>query len=137
MFDPCRGTLIDGTVFDSSYARGDPTAFAGVKGYEAYASGEGTATAVINEDGRRRIGTGNAYDSSNLLVGTPDEIIRRIETFQKACSFSEITIGAAGGTHAQAEESLRLFAKEVLPVVHKMDTPLHPAALPEPEHASA
>ena len=28
MFDPCRGTLIDGTVFDSSYARGDPTAFA-------------------------------------------------------------------------------------------------------------
>jgi hypothetical protein len=26
--DVCSGTLIDGTVFDSSYDRGEPTAFA-------------------------------------------------------------------------------------------------------------
>ncbi len=119
------------------YGFGDPDAFKGVKGYEAYAAGEGTATQVTTETGRRKIGTGNAYDSSNLLLGTPDEIIRRIEKFQQACSFSEITVGAAGGTPEQAEASLRLFAKEVLPVIHKMDAPMHASALPEPERAPA
>ena len=31
----------------------------------------------------------------------------------------------------EAEVSLRLFAKEVLPVVHQMDAPLHADCLPE------
>jgi alkanesulfonate monooxygenase SsuD/methylene tetrahydromethanopterin reductase-like flavin-dependent oxidoreductase (luciferase family) len=113
------------------YGFGDPNAFDGVKGYEAYASGEGSATAVTTGDGRRKIGTGNAYDMSNLLIGTPDEILRRIEVGQQACSFSEITVHSMGETSEQMEASLRLFAQEVLPVAHRMEAPIHPAALPE------
>jgi alkanesulfonate monooxygenase SsuD/methylene tetrahydromethanopterin reductase-like flavin-dependent oxidoreductase (luciferase family) len=113
------------------YGFGDPNAFAGVKGYEAYSAGEGTATAVTTGDGRRKIGTGNAYDLSNLLIGTPDEILRRIEVGQKACSFSEITVSVMGESAEEAEASLRLFAREVLPAAHAMAAPLHPAALPE------
>jgi alkanesulfonate monooxygenase SsuD/methylene tetrahydromethanopterin reductase-like flavin-dependent oxidoreductase (luciferase family) len=114
------------------YGFGDPSQFKGVKGYEAYAAGEGRATAVTSDDGRRKIGTGNAYDPSNLLVGTPEKIIERIIAGQKACSFCEITIAPhfGGMSHAQAEASLRLFAAQVLPVVHKMEAPLHATALP-------
>jgi alkanesulfonate monooxygenase SsuD/methylene tetrahydromethanopterin reductase-like flavin-dependent oxidoreductase (luciferase family) len=113
------------------YGFGDPNAFAGVKGYEAYSAGEGTATAVTTGDGRRKIGTGAAYDLSNLLIGTPDEILRRIEVGQQACSFSEITVSVMGESAEEAEASLRLFAQEVLPVAHAMQAPLHPSALPE------
>lgn len=112
------------------YGFGDPSQFTGVKGYEAYAAGEGRATAVTSDDGRRKVGTGNAYDTSNLLVGTPEQIIERIIAGQKACSFSEITIAPhfGGMSHAQAEASIRLFAREVLPVVHRMEAPLHETA---------
>lgn len=113
------------------YGFGDPNAFKGVKGYEAYASGEASATAIVTNDGRRKIGSGAAYDISNLLVGTPEVIMERIERGQKACSFSELTVHAMGQTGDQAEASLRLFAQEVLPAVHRMDAPLHPSALPE------
>ena len=36
-----------------------------------------------------------------------------------------------------AAESVKLFAREVLPVVHEMDAPLHPSALPEEETSEA
>jgi hypothetical protein len=51
---------------------------------------------------------------------------------QQACSFSEITIVSQFGTmpYDEARESTKLFAREVLPVVHQMDAPLHSAALP-------
>jgi alkanesulfonate monooxygenase SsuD/methylene tetrahydromethanopterin reductase-like flavin-dependent oxidoreductase (luciferase family) len=114
------------------YGFGDPNAFAGVKGYEAYAAGQASATAVTAQGGPRKVGSGNTYDLSNLLIGTPDEILRRIQEGQRACSFSEITVHAMGQTQEQSEASLRLFAKEVLPVVHGMETPLHATALPEP-----
>jgi len=113
------------------YGFGDANAFAGVKGYEAYAAGEGTATAIITDDGRRKIGTGSAYDLSNLLVGTPDMIMKRIEDGQIACSYSELTLSVMGENPAEAEASMRLFAAEVLPSVHAMEAPLHAAALPE------
>lgn len=113
------------------YGFGDPSQFEGVKGYEGYASGEGTATAVI-QDGKRKIGTGKTYDESNLLIGTPDVIIKRIREGQRLCSFEEITLATRFGTMTvqQAEASMRLFAKEVLPTVHQMEAPLHPSALP-------
>jgi alkanesulfonate monooxygenase SsuD/methylene tetrahydromethanopterin reductase-like flavin-dependent oxidoreductase (luciferase family) len=80
----------------------------------------------------RGVGSGNAYDESNLLIGTPDMIIERIQQGQRLCSFEEITLAARFGsmTSQQAEASLRLFAQEVLPSVREMDTPLHPSALP-------
>jgi hypothetical protein len=74
------------------------------------------------------------YHSSNLMIGTPEEVIQRIIAAQKACSFSEITIVPQFGTmpYDEAQESTKLFAQEVLPVVHEMDAPLHAAALPDP-----
>jgi hypothetical protein len=67
------------------------------------------------------------------MIGTPDVIIERIIESQKACSFSEISLMPQFGTmpYAEAAESVKLFAREVLPVVQAMDAPLHPSALPE------
>ena len=114
------------------YGFGDRSQFEGVKGYEDYASGEGTATAAMTDDGKRKIGTGNAYDQSNLLIGTPETIIERIREGQELCSFSEITLAARFGsmTLDQAKASVRLFSEKVLPVVHAMEAPLHASALP-------
>lgn len=113
------------------YGFGDANSFAGVKGYEAYAAGDATATAITTDDGRRKIGTGSAYDLSNLLIGTPEMILDRITYGQKACSFSELTLSVMGETPAEAEASMRLFASEILPTVHAMAAPLHETALPD------
>lgn len=124
--------FIDAANSDVSlhYGFGNPANFEGVKGYESYAKRESYATAVSNPPEKRK---SPGYDESNLLIGTPEVIIERIEAAQKACSFSEVTIIPNFGTMTspQAQASLRLFAQEVLPVVHKMDAPLHAAVLPE------
>lgn len=119
------------------YGFGKPENFAGVKGYEAYAAREGYATAP---DASAATGEKKAagYDKSNLLVGTPEQIIERIAAAQKACSFSEITILPNIGTMSvrEARQSLELFAREVLPVVHKMDAPIHASVLPDGDSVS-
>jgi alkanesulfonate monooxygenase SsuD/methylene tetrahydromethanopterin reductase-like flavin-dependent oxidoreductase (luciferase family) len=124
--------FIDAANHDVSlhYGFGDPKNFEGVKGYESYAKRESYATAVTSAPEKRK---SPGYDESNLLVGTPDVIIERIKANQKACSFSEVTIIPNFGTMTvpQAEASLRLFAREVLPVVHKMEAPLHASVLPD------
>jgi alkanesulfonate monooxygenase SsuD/methylene tetrahydromethanopterin reductase-like flavin-dependent oxidoreductase (luciferase family) len=111
------------------YGFGDPGNFAGVKGYESYAARKAYATAVDTAAMRDGKSSGSpGYDQSNLMIGSPEEIIKRIGAAQKACSFSEITIVPQFGTMPwdEAHESTKLFAREVLPVVHKMDAPLHP-----------
>src|SRR5215469_8207321 len=117
------------------YGFADPSNFIGVKGYEAYASRAAGATAVL-----AALASGNeqskpstpGYHPSNLMIGTPEEVIRRILAAQQACSFSEITIVPQFGTmpYDEAEQSTKLFAKEVLPVIHKMEAPLNADALP-------
>src|SRR5690606_11570007 len=79
------------------------------------------------------------YDQSNLMIGTPDMIIERIIESQKACYFSEMTLMPQFGTmpYEEAARSVELFAREVLPVVHGMEAPLHPTALPEAETSEA
>jgi len=118
------------------YGFGDPANFAGVKGYESYAERKAYATAVD----AAAVSTGKAsaspgYDQSNLMIGTPEVIIERIAASQKACSFSEITVIPQFGTMPwdEAQQSATLFAREVLPVVHTMDAPLHAAVLPDPQ----
>ncbi|MCB2077338.1 MAG: LLM class flavin-dependent oxidoreductase [Novosphingobium sp.] len=124
-----------------AYGLDDPANFAGVKGYESYAARAGGATApdakAAQESAAKPVPKG--YDQSNLMIGTPDMIIERIVESQKACSFSEISLMPQFGTmpYSEAAESVKLFAREVLPVVQKMDTPLHPEALPEDEHSAA
>ena len=123
------------------YGFADASNFKGVKGYEAYAAREATATAVLassvtgSDTGPAKGGPPKTagYHASNLLIGTPEEIFNRIVAAQEACSFSELTIVPQFGTmpYQEAMASTKLFAKEVLPAVQKMDAPLHAAALPE------
>jgi alkanesulfonate monooxygenase SsuD/methylene tetrahydromethanopterin reductase-like flavin-dependent oxidoreductase (luciferase family) len=110
------------------YGFADSANFVGVKGYEAYASRAGAATALLAGDAPKTPG----YHASNLMIGTPAEVIKRIAAAQRACSFSEITIVPQFGTmpYDEARASITLFAREVLPAVHEMDAPLHAAALP-------
>jgi hypothetical protein len=65
----------------------------------------------------------------------PDEVTKRITAAQKACSFSEITIVSQFGTmpYDEAVRSTRLFAAEVLPVIHHMEAPLQASVLPASE----
>jgi alkanesulfonate monooxygenase SsuD/methylene tetrahydromethanopterin reductase-like flavin-dependent oxidoreductase (luciferase family) len=114
-----------------AYGLNDPSNFAGVKGYESYADRSSGATAPTAQANIKSAPKG--YDTSNLMIGTPDMIIERIIESQKACSFSEITLMPQFGTmpYAEAAESVALFAREVLPIVHDMDAPLHQSALPE------
>jgi alkanesulfonate monooxygenase SsuD/methylene tetrahydromethanopterin reductase-like flavin-dependent oxidoreductase (luciferase family) len=119
------------------YGFADPSNFVGVKGYESYASREASATAVLaataegvlKHDGKPKP---KGYHPSNLMIGTPQEVYDRIKAAQAACSFSEITIVPQFGVmpYENAMKSVRLFAEEVLPALHKMDAPLHAAALP-------
>jgi alkanesulfonate monooxygenase SsuD/methylene tetrahydromethanopterin reductase-like flavin-dependent oxidoreductase (luciferase family) len=119
------------------YGFADASNFKGVKGYEAYAAREASATAVlassVTGDAKGGPPKTPGYHASNLLIGTPEEIFKRIRAAQEACSFSELTIVPQFGTMAyqEAMASTELFAKEVLPSVQQMDAPLHPAALPE------
>jgi alkanesulfonate monooxygenase SsuD/methylene tetrahydromethanopterin reductase-like flavin-dependent oxidoreductase (luciferase family) len=118
-----------------AYGLDDPRNFTGVKGYETYAARAGAATAPDAKAATEADAAKNvpAYDQSNLLIGTPDQIIERIAASQKACSFSEMTLMPQFGVmpYEEAERSVRLFAAEVLPVVHRMEAPLQPGALPE------
>lgn len=124
------------------YGFADASNFKGVKGYEAYAAREATATAVLasavsgKDAAKESKPKTPGYHPSNLLIGTPDEIIKRIHAAQEACSFSELTIVPQFGDmpYEEAMRSTRLFAQEVLPAVHKMEARLHAAVLPAARH---
>ena len=121
------------------YGFADPSNFVGVKGYESYASREGSATAVLAAAAQGTLSDNKpklpGYHPSNLVIGTPEECFKRIKAAQEACSFSEITLVPQFGTmpYEEAMKSTRLFAEEVLPAVHKMDAPLHPAVIAQPQ----
>lgn len=122
-----------------AYGLNDPENFRGVKGYESYAARAGIATAPGEAPKGGGAAAPKGYDQSNLMIGTPETIIERIIESQRACSFSEITLMPQFGTmpYEEAAKSVKLFAEEILPVVHKMDAPLHDSALPEREVSSA
>lgn len=109
------------------YAVWNAPSFADVPGYEDYAKvfrqgaelAEDKATAA--EDGH--------------LIGTPDEIIEKIRRTQERISLEYLIVHPAHGSKPgrEARESLELFAKEVLPAVHEMDTPLHEHSVLDPD----
>lgn len=120
------------------YGFADASNFKGVKGYEAYAAREASATAVLaSEVGNQKKGGPPGYHASNLLIGTPETVFTKLKAAQEACSFSEVTIVPQFGTmpYEKAMDSVKLFAAEVLPAVHDMPAPLHAAALPEKANA--
>lgn len=117
------------------YGFADSSNFVGVKGYEAYAAREATATAVLASSvtGDQKKGGPPGYHASNLLIGTPEVVFEKLKAAQVACSFSEVTVVPQFGSmpYEDAFASTKLFAQEVLPAVHELAAPLHAAGMPE------
>ncbi len=120
------------------YGFADPSNFAGVKGYESYAARQASATAVLDEAAARKLRDGKdapkmpGYHPSNLMFGTPEQVYGRIKAAQAACQFSEITILSNFGTmpYDVAVESTKLFAREVLPELQKLDAGMRADLVP-------
>jgi alkanesulfonate monooxygenase SsuD/methylene tetrahydromethanopterin reductase-like flavin-dependent oxidoreductase (luciferase family) len=96
--------------------------FSKVKGYDAYAQKSEIA---------RNLGLDGMTEGfmKAAVWGTPDRILRMLEErrgvvgdFELATSFR-----FGGIPFAVAEQSMRLYAREVLPVLHRWDTPRRPA----------
>lgn len=104
------------------YAVWNGADFSTMPGYEVYAKvfaqgGAATPDTQIHEDGH--------------LIGTPEQLIEKIARVQQMLSLEYLIVHPAHGSKpgAEARASLELFAKEVLPEVHKMATPLHEHSL--------
>src|SRR5947208_2824051 len=97
--------------------------FTGIKGYEEYLTKQ-SADVGIGDDVLKA-------SRKTQPIGTPDQIIDKIKTLQKAISLEMIVIHQfyGGMPREKAEKSPRLFAEKVLPAGHAMDTPLNPASL--------
>jgi hypothetical protein len=87
--------------------------FAGLKGYQFYAK---------SAEGLRKLGLDKvANDFAAIQAsGTPDEILRNLEERRAAIGDFDLNciFRFSGLADAEVESSMRLFAKEVLPVVH-------------------
>jgi alkanesulfonate monooxygenase SsuD/methylene tetrahydromethanopterin reductase-like flavin-dependent oxidoreductase (luciferase family) len=104
-----------------------------LKGYEHYENNKSADVGqiAVGEIPVGGIPTGqmkkNKGPNSNL-VGTPEQLIERIKWVQEAISLDTLVVHFfyGGMPPDKAEASLRLFAKEVLPAVQAMPTPLQP-----------
>jgi alkanesulfonate monooxygenase SsuD/methylene tetrahydromethanopterin reductase-like flavin-dependent oxidoreductase (luciferase family) len=102
------------------YALWKATDFAGVAGYEDYAKRFNQAAGAVEEGAGR-------FGEDSHLIGTPEQLIDKIQRTQQKISLEYLIVHPAHGSKpgAEARASLELFAREVLPEVHKMATPLH------------
>ena len=111
------------TDANNHYFKWNTSGFEGVRGYEEYAA--------RTSDGAD-FGTAHLWEQRHTQpIGTPDKIIEKIRTIQEAVSlgYAVIHVFYADMPVEKAERSLRLFAKEVLPALHEMETPIHPVSL--------
>jgi alkanesulfonate monooxygenase SsuD/methylene tetrahydromethanopterin reductase-like flavin-dependent oxidoreductase (luciferase family) len=69
-----------------------------------------------------------AEQAAAQLIGTPDQIIEKAVAMQHAVSNDTLVLEflPQGMSHDTAMKSLELFAREVLPVLQSLETPLHP-----------
>lgn len=99
------------------YQFDDPERFKNTKGYEQYAklSNAITDQELLAEKSARP----QAY-------GTPDQVFEKLKEIQSKTSAEEFVLNVRFGAMPaeQAERSMRLFAKEVLPRLHELDAPL-------------
>ena len=105
------------------YGLADPSAYEGLTGYEHYQKQARDAATV---DPMKAL-----EDLLDMqIIGTPAQCIEKIRYLQELTSAREmIGLFHYGGMPIEvAERNMRLFAEQVLPAVHAMDTPLHPAA---------
>lgn len=105
------------------YAVWNAPDFSGVPGYEDYAK-VFAQNRELSED-KAKVG------EDGHIIGTPDEIIEKIQRVQERVSLEYLIVHPAHGSKpgAEARASLELFAKEVLPAVHEMETPIHDHSL--------
>lgn len=105
------------------YAVWNAPSFEGVPGYEDYAK--------VFRQGRELREDESILSEDSHLIGTPKEIIEKIRRVQQMISMEYLILHPQHGSKpaAEARASLELFAREVLPAVHEMKTPLHPHSL--------
>ena len=110
------------TAAQHHYFEWNNPGFQGVKGYEEYLNRQSADVDFADQtlDNQRR----------TQPIGTPDEIIDRIKTVQRAIDLETLVIHVfyGGMPREKAERSLRLFAEKVLPEVHAIDTRLDRSA---------
>ncbi|MBV9997112.1 MAG: LLM class flavin-dependent oxidoreductase [Caulobacteraceae bacterium] len=113
------------------YAVWNAVDFAGVPGYEDYAQRWRQGKDFVEE--RMKM----AEDGH--LIGTPEELIAKIKRTQEKISLEYLIVHPAHGSKPgpEARASLELFAKEVLPEVQKMATPIHEHSLGSEEALAA
>ena len=111
------------TAAQHHYFEWNNPGYEGIHGYEEYLKRQnadiGTADA------------GLAARRATQPIGTPEEIIERIKKLQQTISLEKVVLHVfyGGMPRDKAEKSLRLFAKEVLPEVQSMATPINPRSL--------
>ena len=100
--------------------------YEGIYGYEEYLERQ---TADVGP-----ADAGFAARRSTQPIGTPDEIIDKIKTMQRALSLDMAVFHVfyGGMPREKAAKSLRLFAEKVLPEVQAMPTPINPESLGQP-----
>jgi len=102
-----------------------------VKGYESYEK-IGQTYAKMKEPSRQAKAT--EFYVSIQVVGTPDDCIQKIAELHKLSGLDHlITEFSFGGMpHEEAEQGMRLFAEQVLPVLQRDALFARPPAIPAP-----
>lgn len=102
------------------YGWKDEERFRNTKGYEQYAK----FSELVNRQTPEWIGERSARPQA---WGTPDQVFEKLQEIQRMTSAEELILNFRFGAMpaAVAERSMRLFASDVLPRLHKLDAPLH------------
>ncbi len=114
--DRAFGGYIEGSR--RHYGFDKPEQFADIKGYQQYGPGGG---------GDPRGNSPREDYIRSGIFGTPDECIEKIRLYAEVTGTDHIVMlhSVAGMSVKESESSLRLFSKEVLPVVRQMADDLH------------
>lgn len=99
------------------YQFDDPERFRNTKGYEQYAK---LGNAITDQE------TQAEKSARPQAWGTPDQVFEKLKQIKGQTSAEEFVLNVRFGAMPaeQAERSLRLFAKEVLPRLHELEAPL-------------
>ncbi|MGD9632870.1 MAG: LLM class flavin-dependent oxidoreductase [Pirellulales bacterium] len=114
---------VHGAEASSHYGFTRPGEFDGVKGYEGYAA---AVEKGLKEEAEGTRAQGNAMvRPESQPIGTPEEIIRRLRLLQEQTGAREVAVipHFGGMTVKEAEDSVRLFAQEVMPAIQADPAP--------------
>ena len=111
------------TAAQHHYFEWNNPGYEGIAGYEEY---------LLRQ--RADVGTADAGFAARRAtqpIGTPEEIIEKIQAVQQTISCEKLVVHVfyGGMPRDKAEKSIRLFAEKVLPEVHAMPTPINPKSL--------